>query len=174
MEALKFFPLAIVCLALYLGLSYFLLVDKDISGLNLVGLSRHIWVLAMELTVGVGAVFFIGSFASVIWHFIFVRALGAKSNFTKANSIFVFSLSISILLFMFGKWLTLLITNNAVAVSEFVSFNIYPPPFLIRFALDIVIAIVGIFLMVVCYFVASLPFKAKKHVQELRGDKDNG
>ena len=172
LEVLAHVPLTLISLVAYISIFVFFSTDSYDSGeLNLWGMSKQVWFFAMVLSAGTGAICFIGSISYILWIYLIAWRLKIKVSIFKLFVISFISLSISLMFFLLGKYFDWLIHNNSLSISKFMRFGFEKTPFPIEMAINFVIVCVAMFLLQVSMFVASIPFKAKRHAGEMTTNK---
>ena len=172
LEVLGHLPLALIFLVTYISIFIFFSTDSyDPDELNLLGMSKQVWFFAMVLSAGTGAICFIGSISYILWIYLIAWRLKIKVSIFKLFVISFISLIISLMFFLLGKYFDWLIHQNSLSISKFMRFGFEKTPFPIEMAINFVIVCVAMFLLQVSMFVASIPFKAKRHAGEMTTNK---
>lgn len=172
LEVLGRIPFVIVSLAAYISIFVYLGTDSyDPDELNLWGMSKQVWFVAMVLSAGIGATFFVASLSFIVWIQLIARNLKSKVSTIKLFIFSAISLSVSILFFLMGKYLDWLIHHNSLSIAKFMRFGFETTPFLIEMATNFIIVCIAMFLLQIAMFVASVPFKAKRHAGEITANK---
>ncbi|MDO6464315.1 hypothetical protein [Pseudoalteromonas carrageenovora] len=172
LEVLGHIPFALVSLAAYISIVVFFGTDTyDPNEVNLWGMSKQVWFVAIVLSAGVGGIFFVASLAFIVWVQLIARNLKTKVSIFKLFFFSLISLSISFLLLLLGKYLDWLIHHNSLSIAEFMSFGFETTPFPIEIAVNFLILCIAMFLLQIAMFVASFPFKAKRHAREVTANK---
>lgn len=171
-EALSHIPMVLISLVVYFSIfAFFSLDNYDPKEFPLWGLSKQVWFFAIVLSGGIGVICFIGSLSYLIWLHIVAYKLKMKVSFFKISLMSVFSLGISFLFLVLGKYLDSLVHNNANEIANFMRFGFRETPFPVEFAINLFIIIISIILLQVGMLIASLPFKAKRHAREFTANK---
>ncbi|MBE0357352.1 hypothetical protein [Pseudoalteromonas phenolica] len=174
LEVLGHIPLALISLAAYIFIVIFFGTDTyDPDEANLWGMSKQVWLVAMVLSAGFGGIFFVSSLSFIVWVQLIARNLKTKVSILKLSVFSVISLSISLVLLLLGKYLDWLIHHNSLLIAKFMRFGFETTPFLIEMAINFLILCIAIFLLQIAMFVASVPFKAKRHAREITAIKSD-
>ena len=167
-QYLKLLPFAVVLLALYLGSWYFLIgYDGEVQGTVLLGMSKQVWFFAMILSLGIGGLFIACSLAFVVWSTIAAQQLQGTVNAFRVNLTSFLCLSASVIFLLVGKWLNTMIILNNKDIAQFWYFGSEQTPFIVEFILTSANVIIAMLLVMIFLFIISLPFKARRHAQEL-------
>lgn len=175
LEVLSHIPLALIFLATYISIVVFFGADTyEPNEVNLWGMSKQVWFVAMLLSVGLGGIFFVASLSFIVWVQLIARNLKTKVSIFTLFVFSLISLSISFFLLLLGKYFDWLIHQNSISIDRFMRFGFEVTPFPIEMAINFLILCFAMFLLQIAMFIASVPFKAKRHAREITANKKSG
>ncbi|MFA3790260.1 hypothetical protein AB6T38_04010 [Aliiglaciecola sp. SL4] len=110
-------------------------------------MTRHLWLLSMILTVGLGSLFVIKSFTSTLCVETIAQRVNASLNYIKVISIALKQLLLGLGLIYLGIWLDDLITANRYDIAQFFRFGFSHPPLLLQIITTGIIVLCGTLLV---------------------------
>ncbi|KZN55534.1 hypothetical protein [Pseudoalteromonas luteoviolacea] len=167
-EVARHLPLITLYIIIYLSIYVFLSVDNFAPNTDsLLGMSKQVWLFAMIISGGFGAILFIGSIASVIWFFLVSSYIEFKRIPKRAILILLLAKVSSFCFFMLGSYLDTIININSQLIAKFMNFGYETTPFLITLPANMFIAGVALIFLKILISIASIPLDAKKHAEKL-------
>jgi len=170
-EILITFPLALVLAAIgilsYFSLSFYLMgEDIDLFNLDFRGMAKNVWVLAMIMTLGCGAIFFVMSISIIIWFHLFAQELGRQVRVFGVFRISTTFLLVSSIFFFMGRWLNGLILENRREISQFLNFGYNQAPTLLEMFSTYFTMGLAVLMLQGLYKAIKIPFNAKSHAEK--------
>ncbi len=115
-------------------------------------MTRHLWLLCMIFTVGLGSMLVIKSYTSTLYAETVAQRVNARLNYMVVISNALWLLLPGLGLIYLGIWLDDLITANRYALAKFLRFGFNHPPFILEIiavgtiVLSATILVISIFL----------------------------